>query len=130
MQEISTTCDSCDYNIYQSFATGVATDAISCGPGGNSCFYAQLLSPANTVEKSFHTSELRGATTAINGILNTLRLTPPDGLQLCFLRVPGGIMLAWVEQNGPTPDDGITPYSDPEVIKRAVGLTEPPAEAS
>jgi hypothetical protein len=130
MQEISTNCDSCDYNIYKSISDGFSTDAVSCGPGGGNCFYAELLSPLNTVDRTFHTSELRGATTAINGILNTLRLAPPDGLQLCFLRVPGGIMLAWVEQDGPTPSDGITPYSDPEDIKLAVGLAQPGIEAA
>ena len=33
-------------------------------------------------------------------------------------------MLAWVEENGPVPDDSITPESPADDIRRAVGLIE------
>jgi hypothetical protein len=62
--------------------------------------------------------------------LNGLRIDPPDGLQLCFIRIPGaGVMLAWVEQDGPAPADSVTSDSDPEAIKIAVGLVEPEISA-
>jgi len=115
------TCgDDCSYSIYKKDLL----DRISCGPGNGNCFSAELLSPMNTIEKTFHGSNLRGATTAINAILNSLRISPPDGLKLSFLRVPGGLMLAWVEENGAAPDDSITPDSSPDDIRRAVGLIE------
>jgi len=116
MQEVLNNCDSCDWNING--------EDVSCGPGGNSCFYAKLLSPIH-IEKAFHPPSLKGATTAINAILDTVRQTSSSGLQLCFLKVQGGIMLAWVTQDGPIAEDAITPYSDPEAIKLAVGLIEP-----
>jgi len=115
------TCgDDCSYSIYKNNLL----DKVSCGPGNGSCFNAELLSPMNTVQKTFHDTNLRGATTAINAILNSLRLSPPNGLKLSFLRVPGGLMLAWVEENGPVPADAITPNSSTEDIRRAVGLID------
>lgn len=115
------TCgDECSYSIYKKNLL----DTVSCGPGNGSCFYAELLSPVNTVEKAFHDANLRGATTAINAILNGLRINPPAGLKLDFLRVPGGLMLAWVEENGLAPDDAVTPDSNSDDIRRAVGLID------
>ena len=118
-------CLDCSYNIYKD----AAIDRISCSAGDGSCFYAELLSPLQNVEKAFHDTNLRGATTAINNILTNLRSHAPDGLQLCFLRLPDGIMLAWVEQDGPVIGDPITSDSDPDEIRLAAGLTEPGEQA-
>ena len=112
--------DECSYSIYNKNLL----NRVSCGPGNGSCINADLLSPINTVEKTFHDTRLRGATTAINVILDGLRINPPAGLKLSFLHVPGGLMLAWVEENGAAPDDSITPDSSPDDIRRAVGLIE------
>jgi hypothetical protein len=119
-------CLDCSYNFYKD----AAIDRISCSSGDGSCFYAELLSPLQTVEKAFHDTNLRGATTAINNILNNLRPNAPDGLQLCFLRLPDGIMLAWVEQDGPIVGEAITSDSDPDEIRLAAGLIDPGYQAA
>jgi len=82
------------------------------------------------VEKlTFSTPQLKGATTAINAILKTVRFNTPAGLELCFLRVEGGVMLAWVKQDGPIEGEAVTPYSDPKSIRKALGLKKPKPKA-
>lgn len=114
-------CLDCSFNFYKD----AAIDRISCSSGDGSCFYAELLSPLQSVEKAFHDPNLRGATTAINNILNNLRAHAPNGLELCFLRLPDGVMLAWVEQDGPVIGTAVTSESDPDEIRLAAGLIEP-----
>jgi hypothetical protein len=116
-------CDSCDFNIYKGRADSLMY--ASCSSGGTSCFYAYVVEPMNVSNMAFSSLQLKGATTAINAILKTVRLNSPDGAELCFLRVPGGVMLAWVQRDGPVEGEAITSRSDPDMIRERLGLTTP-----
>jgi hypothetical protein len=126
-------CDPCDYAIFKTLAEGYETLTdesslvyrSSCGPGGGSCASAMLVSPAPSEARQFHPDELREATLAINNILNAVRNNAPPNSELCFMRIPGKMMmLGWVEHDIETPADAITINSSPEEIMMAFGLSE------
>ena len=109
-------CDNCDYNL-------AAGDSI-CTAGSGSCFDASLLSPLDAYPKAFHPNDLKIATMQINNILDNLRRHAPSGRELNLMRIPGGVMLAWVDHTQPPPPGAVTHNNTPDEIRPAVGLTE------
>jgi hypothetical protein len=130
--------DLCDWSLFASPATEVdpkadpktLIDRTVCGPGKGFCIPFVLLSPLQSEPRSYHPQKLRDATSQINAILNdVVKDNPPADRHLAFLKVPGGLMLAWVEHGVSVPHDAVTPDSPPDEIRRALGLSRPDSAA-
>ena len=124
--------DQCDWSFFESAATDIDPTADPkltiirsvCGPGKGFCIQTDILSPLQSEQRTFFPPKLRDATMAINKILEDVQAdNPPKDRYLALLRVPDGLILAWVEHGVEVPANAVTPASPPDEIRRIIGLT-------
>jgi hypothetical protein len=89
------------------WALDVSSDFASCVTGSGTCSAAKMMT-TNSLPNS-HDSHLKGASSAIQGILrNLIQNHQPPGKELSFLNVGDGVMLAWVSHEGVTATDVVS----------------------
>ena len=101
----------CDY----AFAKTAVGLSAFCMGGNGTCASANMKTVEGT--NAFHPDELKRATETIQNVLKGLK-KPSEGMELAFLNMGDGVMLAWVEHTIMTGTD------DPAEVRSALGIRD------